>query len=32
MPTFAASLTLKIDRPSRDMGKVAEEAIAHLSA
>jgi hypothetical protein len=25
-------LTLDADRPSRDMGKVAEEVIAHLSA
>jgi hypothetical protein len=29
---YAASLTLDADRPSRDMGKVAEEVIAHLSA
>jgi hypothetical protein len=29
---YAASLTLDSDRPSRDMGKVAEEVIAHLSA
>jgi hypothetical protein len=28
---YAASLRLDADRPSRDMGKVAEEVLAHLS-
>jgi hypothetical protein len=28
---YAASLTLDVDRPSRDMGRIAEEVLAHLT-